>query len=115
MPPKDIFNVDDIGNFTIRGNCHPDCFEASHLGYEQYYEEINLHSIIELGSKNVEKMKILKLTNGTMRKPCENCKRDGFAVSSRKIASSKFDAQTRKVTRLFITRTMLTAITSHSK
>ena len=71
LPPKDIFDSDDIEDFTIRGNCYADCFQQS-------YDEINLHSIIELGSKNVEKMKILKLTNGEMEKPCKNCKRDEF-------------------------------------
>ena len=71
LPPKDIFHTDDI---AIRGYCYPDCFQQS-------YDEINLHSIIELGSKNVEKMKILKLTNGEMEKPCKNCKRDEFAAS----------------------------------
>ena len=73
LPPKAIFDAEDIGDFTIRGNCYPDCFQQSH-------EEINLHSIIELGSKNVEKMKILKLTNGEMERPCRNCKRDGLVT-----------------------------------
>ena len=71
LPSKDIFDIDDIGDFTLRGNCYPDCFQQS-------YEEINLHSVIELGSKNVERMKILKLTNGEMERPCKSCKRDEF-------------------------------------
>ena len=70
VPPKNIFG-NETGDFVLRGNCYHDCFKDADA-------EINLHSIIEFGSKNVEKMKILKLTNGKMHKPCENCKRSRF-------------------------------------
>ena len=72
VPPKNIFG-NETGDFVLRGNCYHDCFKDADA-------EINLHSIIEFGSKNVEKMKILKLTNGKMHKPCENCKRSRFDI-----------------------------------
>ena len=56
---------------SARGNCYPSCIQGD-------LPEITLHSIMGFGSRNVKKMKILKLTNGEMAKPCDNCKRNRF-------------------------------------
>ena len=116
VPPKNIFG-NETGDFVLRGNCYHDCFKDADA-------EINLHSIIEFGSKNVEKMKILKLTNGKMHKPCENCKRSrfdihltpinffGFFVQNSPIRVKVF-FQTMQVTHLFLMKIMLTLSTNH--
>lgn len=59
---------------SARGNCYPSCFQGD-------LPEITLHSIMGFGSRNVKKMKILKLTDGKMATPCDNCKRHWFRLS----------------------------------
>ena len=56
---------------SARGNCYPSCIQGD-------IPEITLHSVLGFGSRNVKKMKILKLTNGEMAAPCDNCKRNWF-------------------------------------
>ena len=70
IPPKDVIDLteSDIKNevLSVRGNCYDSCFQND-------LPEITLHSVMGFGSRNVEKMKILKLTNGQMEEPCDNC------------------------------------------
>ena len=81
IPSKDSINmsstvVDDV--MTARGNCYSTCFESD-------LPEMTLHSIMGFGSRNVKKMKILKLTDGQMEKPCDNCQRIWFRLYLRRI------------------------------
>ena len=72
VPPKQLFHSTAIAEtgFRARGNCYHSCFEE--------VPEITLHSILELGSPNVEQMEILKFKNDKLTKPCDDCKRTRF-------------------------------------
>ena len=61
------------GNVSVRGNCYASCFQKE-------LPEITLHSIMGFGSRYVEKMKILKMTNNEMEKPCDDCRRNQFRL-----------------------------------
>ena len=72
IPAKDVINMNSTVEdeaMSARGNCYPSCFQGD-------LPEITLHSIMGFGSRYVEKMKILKMTNNEMEKPCVNCKRN---------------------------------------
>ena len=69
IPPESILNAENIDQVSVRGNCYASCFEKD-------LPEITLHSIMGFGSRYVEKMKILKMTNDEMEKPCDNCPRN---------------------------------------
>jgi len=74
IPAKDVINMNSTVEdeaMSARGNCYPSCLQGD-------IPEITLHSIMGFGSRNVKKMKILKLTNGDMAKPCDNCKSDAL-------------------------------------
>ena len=64
-------DTENIEHVSVRGNCYASCFEKD-------LPEITLHSIMGFGSRYVEKMKILKMTNDEMEKPCDNCPRNKF-------------------------------------
>ena len=89
LPPKQMFNnefteplpgpvEDSISRLGIhlplkpsqRGNCYRDCFNEA--------PEITIHSILGIGSPNVEQMKVLKFKNDKLTQPCDNCKRTQF-------------------------------------
>ena len=77
VPAKDVINMNSTVEdeaMSARGNCYPSCFQGD-------LPEITLHSIMGFGSRNVKKMKILKLTDGKMATPCDNCKRHWFRLS----------------------------------
>ena len=59
-----------LGRPSQRGNCYRDCFNEA--------PEITIHSILGIGSPNVEQMKVLKFKNDKLTKPCDNCKRTQF-------------------------------------
>lgn len=78
IPPKDVINMNSTVEdeaMSARGNCYPSCIQGD-------IPEITLHSIMGFGSRNVKKMKILKLTNGEMATPCDNCKRNWFRFNA---------------------------------
>ena len=59
--------------FSAIGNCYASCFPKN-------ITKITLHSIMGLGSRNVQKMQIVKLTNDKMEESCENCNRNLFRL-----------------------------------
>ena len=56
IPSKKILDNENIEHITVRGTCYASCFQEE-------LPEITLHSIMGFGSRYVEKMKILKMTN----------------------------------------------------
>ena len=69
IPPEKVLDE----NVSVRGNCYSLCFQEE-------LPKITLHSIMGFGSRYVEKMKIFKMTNNEMEKPCDDCRRNQFRL-----------------------------------